>query len=171
MPDWLEGWPFLPVYLFFVAGAAMRSQAMYWVGRGISTGVLRSRWAHRLDNPKVARATALIERWGMPVVPLSFLTVGLQSAVHAAAGVLRLAWPRYTLWAVPGYLVWALVWAGGGMAAVAGAVELAARSPWALAAALAGLAAVIAVVVIVVRRRRRRTAQPAAVLDEEPAER
>ncbi|WP_188037578.1 DedA family protein [Actinotalea sp. JY-7885] len=156
MPEWLEGWPFLPVYLFFVGGAAVRSQATYWVGRGITAGVLRSRWAHRLENPQIERATRLIERWGMPVVPLSFLTVGLQSAVHLSAGVLRLAWPRYTLWAFPGYLAWALVWAGGGMAAVAGAVELGTRSPWALAAVVCLLAGVVAA--FIARRRRRAAA-------------
>lgn len=152
MPDWLEGWPFWPVYLLFVAGAALRSQATYWAGRGIALGVLRSRWAGGLEHPKVRRATTAIERWGMPVIPLSFLTVGFQSAVHAAAGLLRLAWPRYTLWAVPGYLLWALLWAGGGMTAVAGAAALAAESPWA-AVALA-LAVALAVAVVVVRRRR-----------------
>lgn len=163
MPDWLEGWPFLPVYLFFVAGAALRSQATYWAGRGIALGVLRSRWSQRLDHPRVRRATAAIERWGMPVVPLSFLTVGFQSAVHAAAGLLRLPWLRYTLWAIPGYLLWALVWAGGGMAAVAGGVALAARSPWALAGAVVVVGVVVALVVRArwTRRARERTADDA----------
>lgn len=144
MPEWLDGWPFLPVYLVFVGGAAVRSQATYWAGRGIAVGVLRTRWARGLDHPEVRRATAAIERRGMPVIPLSFLTVGFQSAVHAAAGVLRLPWLRYTLWAVPGYLLWALVWAGGGMTAVAGTVALAARSPWAVVAVVAVAAAVVA---------------------------
>ncbi|MBX9243265.1 hypothetical protein ICW40_00380 [Actinotalea ferrariae] len=156
MPDWLEGWPFLPVYLLFVGGAALRSQATYWAGRGIAVGVLRSRWAGGLEHPKVRRATAAIERWGMPVIPLSFLTVGFQSAVHAAAGLLRLRWLRYTLWALPGYFVWALVWAGGGMTAVAAGVALAAESPWALATVLAVLATAAAA--FVVRRRRTRPA-------------
>ncbi len=63
-------------------------------------------------GPGHRRAVDAVERWGMPVVPLSFLTVGLQSAVHGACGLLRLRWLRYTLWSVPGWLVWALVWAG-----------------------------------------------------------
>jgi membrane protein DedA with SNARE-associated domain len=159
VPSWLESWPFVWLYLFFVLGAALRSQALYWLGRGAAAGALRSRWAAHLDGPRVRRAVRLIERWGMPVVPLSFLTVGLQSAVHGASGLLRLHWLRYTVWSVPGWLVWALVWTGGGTVAVYGAVALAARSPW----ALAGTAAVVAagVTVLVVRRRRRRDAEDA----------
>lgn len=162
MPSWLEGWPFVWLYLFFVLGAAMRSQALYWLGRGAAAGALRSRWAERVDGPRTRRAVRLIERWGMPVVPLSFLTVGLQSAVHGASGLLRLHWLRYTLWSVPGWLVWALIWTGGGTIALYGAVALAARSPWALAAAAVALG--LAVTTVVVRHRRRREA--GAVVDE-----
>ncbi|MDT0165329.1 hypothetical protein Q9R32_07160 [Actinotalea sp. AC32] len=153
MPDWLAGWPFVWIYLFFVLGAALRSQALYWLGRGAATGALRTRWRERLDTAGTRRAIAAIERWGMPVVPLSFLTVGFQSAVHGAAGLLRLHWVRYTLWSVPGWLVWALVWAGGGTAAAWGAVALAARSPWALVAVVVVLGTIVATVVV--RRRRR----------------
>lgn len=155
----MADWPFLVVYVAFVLGAACRSQATYWMGRGIAAGVLRSRWADRFDGPQTRRATASIERWGMPVIPLSFLTVGFQTAVHAAAGLLRLGWLRYTLWAVPGWFVWALVWAGGGMAAIAGAAALAARSPWALVGV--SVLVVVAVVVLVLRARRRRAERTA----------
>lgn len=162
MPSWLESWPFVWLYLFFVLGAALRSQALYWLGRGAAAGALRTRWSERLDGPRTRRAVRLIERWGMPVVPLSFLTVGLQSAVHGASGLLRLHWLRYTLWSIPGWLVWALVWTGGGTIALYGAVSLAARSPWALAAAVVVVAVVAGVVLV--RRRRRREAD--AVVEE-----
>jgi membrane protein DedA with SNARE-associated domain len=191
VPAWLESWPFAWIYLFFVAGAAMRSQALYWVGRGVAAGSLRSTrpsepataeapepsepsqpsepsepaqrarhgtlldgWVRLIDGPQSRRAVRAIERWGMPVVPLSFLTVGFQSAVHGASGLLRLHWLRYTLWSVPGWFAWALVWAGGGTAALAGAATLAATSPWALVGVTVLVAA--AVTAATVRRRRRR---------------
>ena len=157
MPDWLAGWPVGWVYLFFAVGAFLRSQATYWIGRGVTAGVLRSRWADRVDSPRTRRATAAIERWGMPIVPLAFLTVGFQTAVNAAAGLLRIGWLRYTLWALPGCLVWALVWAGGGMATAAAAIALAARSPAALAAAV--LVIGVAVTLLVLRSRARRRAR------------
>ncbi len=156
MPDraaaLIDGWPFAWIYLFFVVGVALRSQSLYWIGRGVTAGAVRTRWAARLEGPGTRRAVDVVERWGMPVVPLSFLTVGLQSAVHGACGLLRLRWLRYTLWSVPGWLVWALVWAGGGTAALWAVVELATRSPWALAAA--ALTAGGGVTLLVVQRRR-----------------
>ena len=160
MPGWLADRPFALVYVVFAVGAFLRSQGTYWLGRGVAAGVLRSRWAGRVDSDRTRRATAAIERWGMPVVPLSFLTVGFQTAVNAGAGLLRLRWARYTLWALPGCLVWALVWAGGGMAAAAGTAALAARSPWAPWAVLAALAGGAAAVVAVRRRRVRAVAPP-----------
>lgn len=172
MPDqvtgWLEDWPFAWIYLFFVLGAALRSQSLYWLGRGAAAGVLRSRWATALDAPRVRSATATIERWGMPVVPLSFLTVGFQSAVHAACGVLRLHWVRYTLWSIPGWLVWALVWAGGGTAALWAAVTLAAASPWALVAAAVAVAALSGWVTVRVRRRRAERARIEDLAERHP---
>lgn len=154
MPAWLEDWPFLAIYLFFLAGALARSQALYWLGRGVAAGVLRSRWRDRLDHPQVHRATGTIERWGMPIVPLAFLTVGFQSAVFSASGLIRVGWLRFTLWSIPGALVWALLWGGGGTAAVAGAVALAASSPWLLVGAVAVLAVTVPLVVLRVRRVR-----------------
>jgi membrane protein DedA with SNARE-associated domain len=155
--SWLEGWPFVWIYLFFVLGAALRSQSLYWLGRGVTAGVVRTRWRHLLEGERTVRAISAVERWGMPIVPLSFLTVGFQSAVHGACGLLRLRWLRYTLWAVPGWLVWALVWSlvvvGGSIAAVWAGARLAARSPWALVGAVVLLAVGAALVVRAVRRR------------------
>lgn len=154
MPSWMADWPFGWIYLFFVLGAALRSQALYWLGRGVRAGVLRSRYGERVESPRIRRAVRFVERWGMPAVPVSFLTVGFQSAVHTSCGLLRVGWLRYTLWAVPGWFAWALVWAGGGTAALVGAFTLAARSPW----ALAGVVVVVltAAAVLALRGRRRR---------------
>ena len=157
MPSGMADWPVLGIYLFFLFGAVARSQALYWLGRGVAAGVLRSRWGERLDSEAVHRAVRAIERWGMPIIPLTFLTVGFQSAVQSAAGLVRIGWLRYSLWSIPGALVWAVVWAGGGMAALAGALALAAESPWALAAAL--VLVVGAVTFLVLRTRRRREAR------------
>ena len=154
MPAWLEDWPVLAIYLFFLLGALARSQALHWLGRGVAAGVLRTRWSERLDHPRVHRATSTLERWGMPIVPAAFLTVGLQSAVFSATGLLRIGWLRFTLWSIPGALVWAALWGGVGTTLVAGAVAVARESPWALAAAVLALSSVAAVTVLMVRRAR-----------------
>lgn len=154
MPEWMSGWPVLGVYLFFLFGAVARSQAIFWVGRGVAAGAQRSRWRERADSPRVRRATRTVERWGMPIVPAAFLTVGFQSAVFLAVGMLRIGWLRFTAWSLPGCLVWAALWGGGGLAALAGARELADRSPWLLAVALVAVGLVVTLVGSRVRRRR-----------------
>ncbi len=154
MPDWMAGWPVLGVYLFFLAGAVGRSQALFWLGRGAAAGALRSRWRERAESPRVLRATRAVERWGMPLVPVAFLTIGFQSAVLLGVGVLRVGWLRFTLWSIPGCLVWAALWGGGGLAALAGARELADRSPWLLAVALLACGALVVVAGGALRRRR-----------------
>lgn len=159
MPSWMQGWPVLGIYLFFLFGAVARSQALYWLGRGVANGLLRSRWGERLDSAQVHRAVSSIERWGMPVVPLAFLTVGFQSAVFSAAGLVRIHWLRFTLWSVPGALVWAAVWGGGGMAVAAGGIALAAQEPWVIALVVVLVAAAALVLVLRVRRRREQRAQ------------
>lgn len=163
MPEWLQGWPVPVIFAAGVLGAAARSQATYWLGRGVAAKLLGARWSHRLDGPRTKRAIASIERWGMPIIPLSFLTIGFQTAINGAAGLLRIHWLRYTLWAVPGWILWSLLWTGVGFAAVLGVLALTARSPWALAAAGALIAAGVT---FVVRRRRRR----AAAREHEPEE-
>lgn len=164
MPEAMSGWPWLGVYLFFLFGAVARSQAIYWLGRGVAAGVLRSRWKERAEAPRVHRASRTVERWGMPIVPAAFLTVGFQSAVFLAVGLLRVGWLRFTLWALPGCLVWAAIWGGGGLAAFAGARELARRSPWLLAVVV--VAAGTLVVAALAVRRRRAAREAVAVLAE-----
>ena len=147
--DWPVGW----LFLFGVAGAAMRSQATYWTGRAVARGVA-DRMEERVRGPRVQRAIRSIERWGMPIIPVSFATVGFQTAVNAGAGLIRISWLRYTLWAVPGWLVWSAIWMGGGIAAVAGVISLWYRSPWALVITAAVLVTGIVALVLVRRRRR-----------------
>ena len=166
MPAWMADWPWLGVYLFFLSGAVARSQAIYWLGRGIAAGVLRSRWKERADTPRVHRATRTVERWGMPIVPAAFLTIGFQSAVFLSVGLLRVGWLRFTAWTIPGCLVWAALWGGGGLAAFAGARELARRSPLLLAAAVLLVGAAATAVTLLVRRRREEREAVASLADD-----
>lgn len=140
-----------------------RAQATYWLGRGVITGALQTRFAQKLSGPKITRATELINRWGAPVVTLSFLTIGFQTVVNAAAGFMRMSWIRYTLAMLPGCIAWAFLYATIGFAAFEAGVALATGSVWAWA--------VLAVLLIgaltwrLLRRRARRTA-PVAVVEE-----
>lgn len=154
MNDLVADWPVAATFVFFLAGALARSQALYWLGRGAAAGTLRTRWSARLDSPRVHAATRAVERRGMPAVPLAFLTVGFQSAVFIAVGVLRVAWLRFTIWSVPGALVWAAAWGGTGLAVAAGLWTLARSSPWACAAGAAAICAGGTALALRARRRR-----------------
>ncbi len=155
MDDLVEGWPVAATFAFFLAGALARSQALYWLGRGAAAGTLRTRWSPRLDAPRIHAATRAVERRGMPAVPLAFLTVGFQSAVFIAVGLLRVGWLRFTIWSVPGALVWAAAWGGTGLAVAATLWALARSSPWACAAGAAALG--VGGTALALRARRRRS--------------
>jgi len=80
------GWTLLAFWCL----AMTRSNGAYWIGRGIAAGTSMSRFAKLLDSPLYQRAQAMAARWGVLAVPLSFLTVGVQTFVQISAGVTRM---------------------------------------------------------------------------------
>jgi membrane protein DedA with SNARE-associated domain len=101
VPDW----PVLPLYGFLVVVAFGRGGATYVLARG-ARGLASRRCA--LDRTWVRRGEDVVRRFGAPAVTLCFLTVGIQTAVNAAAGSLRMPLRRY----VPALVLGALLWAG-----------------------------------------------------------
>ena len=141
-----DGWPYWLTFAVFWAGAMVRGGATYWVGRGLRAGATRTRWASRLDGVAVQRAESVVSRYGAPVVAASFLTVGVQTAINAAAGAMRMPARRYVPGLLVGAVLWALLYTTAGAAvweAVGG------RLPWWWAVVAV---AVIALVVVVSRR-------------------
>ena len=82
MLERIHSLPYPWVFLFFWCLAMMRSHTMYWIGRGITAGTARTRWVSLIESPMYARAQAWSARWGVLAVPMSFLTVGLQSFIQ-----------------------------------------------------------------------------------------
>ena len=118
MEDLVDGWPFWAVLVVLWTGAFVRGAALYWLGRGARAGGARSRWSHHLDRPIVARAESWVRRIGPPAVTLGFLTVGVQSAINASAGVLRMPLRRFLPAVALGALLWAVLYATVGLAVV-----------------------------------------------------
>ena len=154
----------------------LRAQGTYWLGRAVTASARRLRSRSRPEASLVAgnwwdrtvvrverwsngesgrRAGARLRRWGPLAVTLSFLTVGIQTAVNGTAGLTRMSFTRYTVAMVPGCVAWALIYASVGLAAFYAAVALAARSPWVLAGA--GSLVLAGVVALALRRGRRAT--------------
>ena len=96
----------------------MRSHTMYWIGRGVTVGTAHTRWSSLLESPMYARAQSWSARWGVLAVPMSFLTVGLQSFIQISAGVARMPLRRYVVATAAGAIVWAAVYTTIGMAIV-----------------------------------------------------
>lgn len=158
-----EDRPFL-IALALLFGIAMaRGQGTYWIARLVTEQALRHThptqgWqatVHRwLQGEGLARGRRSIERWGLVVVPLCYLTVGFQTLVLAAAGVMRIGWVRFTLAQIPGALAWGAIYATIGFAAWEAGMAAAAGSPWGVATLV--LLVLLAIALVLTRRSRAR---------------
>lgn len=163
MPEAFDDGSGIRVWAFFFVVVLLRAQATYWVARVVTQQALDhtapgSGWrlaVHRwLRGDSAARGLDLVRRWGLVAVPLSFLTVGAQTVVNAAAGVVRIPAGRYTLAMLPGCVAWAVVWTTIGLSAFYAALGAGLGSGWGVAAAV--LTVVLAAGVVGLLRRRAR---------------
>lgn len=132
--SWMADLPFVALWFFFLFGGMARGIAVYGVGRGIAEGGRRSRFADRFTGPGMVRAEEFVAKWGVIGIALCYLTVGFQSMVLAAAGVMRMPMWRFLPAALVGSIMWATIYTTIGFAAWETAVGVAAHSPWAFAA-------------------------------------
>lgn len=166
----LDGVPVVVGLLALFGIVLARSHLTYWAGRGVARGARYEgehrhgpawwrrtveRTARLTSTPSARRGLAIVHRWGPFGVTLAYLTVGVQTAVFAGAGLLRMPYLRFTVASVPGAAAWALVWGTVGIGAAWGALTLAAGSTWGLVVLLAAVTAVVAAVTVAARRRRR----------------
>ncbi|KTR11725.1 DedA family protein [Curtobacterium luteum] len=141
MPSFLDDLPFWPLVAALLVIVFCRAQATYWLARLAVTGASRSRWGRWLDSAAVRRGSALLDRFGLPVVSVSFLTVGLQTVLNAAAGLARVPWWRYTVAMLVGCIAWAFVYATVGLALFWAVLAAFAGSPWGVVAIVVVVAA------------------------------
>lgn len=140
MTAYFSDWPYpLAVGVLFLIALA-RGNATYWLGRAAQAGARRTRGRRLVESPAFERAGRLLNRWGPPVVSVSFLTIGFQTVVNLAAGVSRMPLRRYLPAVGVGAFLWALLYATVGFVAFAAWFRLYDRSP--------ALALVVAVVLV-----------------------
>lgn len=132
MMDSIVSLPFIWAFLILFVIVMLRSNATYWAGRGLAAGGRKTKLQKHLDAPAVLRAEKIIARWGAPAVSVSFLTIGVQTAVNTAAGLGRMPLRRYIPATVIGSIAWATIYATIGLAAFDAALAAAAGSPLAL---------------------------------------
>lgn len=173
VPDFLTGIPFWLAFVALFLGAMARGQAVYWVGRVATEQTLRRTspttegWRRRAHEWLAAGGAEpgvrALRRWGLVVVPLSYLTVGFQSMVQAGAGILRIETWKYTIAQIPGALAWATIYTTIGFAAWEAVMGAAAGSPVGLAAILVVVVVIVSAIVLTRRRRSVADAQPEPV--------
>ncbi|MDV8002337.1 DedA family protein [Rhodococcus sp. IEGM 1408] len=94
----------------------LRANATYWLGRGALRGGMLSRKAARhLEGSHMQRAQRLSARYGVIAVPLSFLTIGIQTAVNVSAGFTRMPLRRYLPAVAVECVMWAFLYSTVGM--------------------------------------------------------
>jgi len=154
MLDRLAALPFWQAFLALFVIVLARSNATYWVGRGAVASWRRYRGSHAEST---TRAEALLSRLGPVAVTVSYLTVGIQTAVHLTAGVLRMPLRFYLPAAVVGSAAWAAIYATVGLAVVQAWLAAEAGSWWGVVVVVLAVAAVSALLVARNRREPRVT--------------
>lgn len=151
VPDFVaDNGPLL--FLFLIVVVFFRAQTTYWLGRAAAAGVLSGvnstgirgavgRW---FNGPIPHKGAKILNKWGIIIIPLCFLTVGIQTAVNAGAGLLRMPWAKYTVAMLPGCAAWAFIYAFGALALWFAAARAIAGSPYAWVALVVLLAAIVA---------------------------
>ncbi len=145
VPDWAASGPLLYGFLFVVI--FFRAQGTYWLARFAAAGALtgenssgiRGAVARWFNGPVPRRGSALLKKWGLIIIPLCFLTAGVQTAVIAGAGLVRLDWRTFTVAMLPGCAIWAALYSLGLLALWMAALGAIAGNPvaWIVIAVIA----------------------------------
>ncbi|NMR31325.1 VTT domain-containing protein [Crystallibacter degradans] len=160
------GWAILALFCV----AMMRSNATYWLGRGIAAGGRHTRFERHLNGPVMKRAERFMNTFGPFAVTLCFLTVGIQTAVVSSAGIARMRMIRFLPAVVLGSLLWAIVYATVGMAAIAAWVALVLASPVAAVVIVVVLLGVLGCLIWRRKRGKRQSAKTERLTTAEPTE-
>lgn len=153
--DYLRGLPFpLTVTGLFLI-VLIRANATYWLGRAAHAGAGRTRVRRVLRSPGFARAQGLLERWGAPVIAVSFLTVGFQTVANLAAGTMQMPLRRYLPAMVVGSALWAFLYATVGFVTFVAIRRLWELSP--VSAVVVGVLLVLALAWFITAQMRART--------------
>jgi membrane protein DedA with SNARE-associated domain len=103
---WDGPWIWVWLALYFIV--LCRAGGTHLIGRAVRNGVSRIKSIQRLlASASYQRAERLLDRWGPPAVTVSFLTIGFQTAINLASGVIRMRWYRY----LPALLIGGALWA------------------------------------------------------------
>ncbi|MBP3223378.1 MAG: hypothetical protein J6M18_05575 [Actinomycetaceae bacterium] len=124
--------PTYVIFIFFIFGAGMRSQSFYWMGKlayyiinrpsspvqYTAAAKLHNKLQKKAHDKETQKTIEQLQTKGLILIPLSFITIGLQSLVQLSAGIINLAWWKYTLIAIPGWILWASIYTFASLAII-----------------------------------------------------
>jgi membrane protein DedA with SNARE-associated domain len=154
---WDVPFPIIVAALFVIVMG--RANATYWLGRLGLAGLRHTKLTKLVNSPGYLRATERIDRYGAPVITLSFFTIGFQTLANLSAGATAMKLRHYLPAVSLGSVIWALLYATIGKAVYGVLGFLYGSSPFLAIAVFVLIACAIAT--YVVWQYRRRTA-PAA---------
>lgn len=112
--DW--SFPIAVTWLIMFGIIIVRGGGTFLLGRLARRGIRRFERVDKImAGPKYRKAEATIDRFGSPVVALSFLTVGLQTVVNLAAGTTGMRFRNYIPALAIGGSLWALIYSTVGL--------------------------------------------------------
>ncbi len=112
--------PWIWVWIALFAIVFLRAGGTYLIGRAARAGMSRINAVKRIMESAVyQRSERALDRWGPPAVAASFLTIGFQTAINLAAGVVRMRWYRYVPALIIGGGIWATIYTTIGSVSVA----------------------------------------------------
>jgi len=81
--------------------------AIYWLGRGVTSGALKWKWARRLVTPeKIARGKRFFDRYGILWIFLSRFMPGSRVVSYLAAGASRWSFAKFSVTLFIAALIW-----------------------------------------------------------------
>src|SRR5699024_3860361 len=108
--------PIAVTWLILFGIILARAGGTFLLGRLARTGIRRIERVDRMmSGPKYRKAEAMIERYGAPVIAVSFLMIGIQTVLNLAAGTTGMSYRRYLPALAVGGAMWATIYSTVGL--------------------------------------------------------
>ncbi len=96
-----RGYSVLTVITVATIGNYLGACTTYWVGRGAASAISARHAFRPSASARARRATALVSKWGQPVLILSWVPL-IGDALVAAAGAARMPLGPFSFWVILG---------------------------------------------------------------------
>ncbi|UVI34663.1 DedA family protein [Brevibacterium spongiae] len=108
--------PLAVTWLIMYGIIIARAGGTFLLGRLARSGMRRIERVDRImSGPKYRRAEGMIERFGAPVIAVSFLMIGVQTVLNLAAGTTGMSYRRYLPALAVGGAMWATIYSTVGL--------------------------------------------------------